>query len=59
MSAFATINTYIGTDTFDEAQPGICGKTFADFNESTNQAVVGEVDEDGWDVNQFEENGFD
>ena len=51
MSAFATINTYIGTDTFDEAQPGICSKTFADFNESTNQAVVGEVDEDGWDVN--------
>ena len=59
MNAIATINTYIGTDTFDHAQPGIGCETFEDFNESTNQAVVGEVDEDGWVVNQFEVNGYD
>ena len=61
MEALATVDTYIGTKGFNDSDTGVYCKAFSDFNLDENQKTVtaeGEIDEDGWEVNQLEPLGF-
>ena len=61
MEDIAIVETYIGFRGFKDTDAGVYCKAFSEFNIDENQKTVtaaGEIDEDGWEVNQLEPLGF-